>query len=169
MLSSVKLLSSNARCKNPRCNVIAPASFSPRSLDKARELVVGIDLGTTNSAVAYIDKGKPKCIPNGDGQRTTPSVVAFTEDGDVVVGSKARQHAAKNPGCTFYSVKRIIGRQFNDPMVQEELPHLSYKASATCHVLHVMGAIHVSMHAASACVGERSELAPFVMLCGNLL
>jgi molecular chaperone DnaK (HSP70) len=74
-----------------------------------KEVVVGIDLGTTNSAVAYIKKGKPVCIPNSDGDNTTPSVVTILPEGEVLVGKKARKQATASPDTTYYSVKRLIG------------------------------------------------------------
>lgn len=92
-----------------------------------KEVVVGIDLGTTNSAVAYIENGKPRCIPNAEGDRITPSVVTFKPDGDVVVGKQARKLSPSYPTTTYYSVKRVIGRAFEDPLVQEELPRLSFQ------------------------------------------
>lgn len=74
-----------------------------------KEIVVGIDLGTTNSAVAYISDGKPICIPNSAGEPTTPSVVSVQPGGVVVVGQQARKQATLNPESTYYSVKRLIG------------------------------------------------------------
>jgi molecular chaperone DnaK len=94
-----------------------------------REVVVGIDLGTTNSAVAFIEGGKPRCIPARESRdRVTPSVVSFLPEGGVVVGKAAKKQAASNAGNTYYSVKRIIGRPFNDLVVQQEAARLSYKA-----------------------------------------
>ncbi|GFR43024.1 hypothetical protein Agub_g4025, partial [Astrephomene gubernaculifera] len=95
--------------------------------DFQRELVVGIDLGTTNSAVAYIENGRPKCIPNADGETITPSVVSVLEDGEVVVGRAAQRLAVSHPHTTYYSVKRLIGRPYDDPAVQEEAARLPYK------------------------------------------
>ncbi|EFJ48180.1 Hsp70 protein Hsp70D [Volvox carteri f. nagariensis] len=97
--------------------------------DFQREVVVGIDLGTTNSAVAYIEGGKPKCIPNADGETITPSVVGVLKDGEVVVGRRAQRQAVLHPQTTYYSVKRLIGRQYDDPAVQEEITRLPYKVS----------------------------------------
>jgi hypothetical protein len=94
---------------------------------RRKEVVVGIDLGTTNSAVAYIEGGKPKCIPNQAGEKVTPSVVCFTPEGDAVVGRAARRLAASQPANTFYSVKRVIGRTFQDPVVADESKRLAYK------------------------------------------
>ena len=87
--------------------------------------VVGIDLGTTNSVVAVMEGGRPEVITNEEGQRTTPSVVAYTKKGDLLVGQIAKRQAVINPGNTFYSVKRFIGRKTNE--VNEELRQVSYK------------------------------------------
>jgi molecular chaperone DnaK len=76
---------------------------------------VGIDLGTTNSVIAATEAGKPTVIPNAEGSRTTPSVVAFTPQGERLVGQLARRQAILNPKGTIYSAKRFIGRRFDDP------------------------------------------------------
>mgnify|MGYP003555854275 FL=1 len=86
--------------------------------------VVGIDLGTTNSVVAVMEAGKPTVIPNSEGFRTTPSVVAYTKNGDKLVGQIAKRQAVINPENTFYSVKRFIGRKKDE--IGEELEQLSY-------------------------------------------
>lgn len=91
--------------------------------------VVGIDLGTTNSVVAVMEGGKPVVIPNSEGQRTTPSVVAYTKKGDLLVGNIAKRQAVINPENTFYSVKRFIGRKTNE--VNEELRQVPYKVIQT--------------------------------------
>src|ERR1700755_2358988 len=75
---------------------------------------VGIDLGTTNSVIATVEGGQPTVIPNAEGSRTTPSVVAFTEQGDRLVGQLARRQAILNPKGTIYSSKRFIGRRFDE-------------------------------------------------------
>ena len=77
--------------------------------------VIGIDLGTTNSVVAVMEGGEPKVIPNVEGGRTTPSVVAFTDSGERLVGQIAKRQAVTNPQNTIFSVKRLIGRKFSDP------------------------------------------------------
>ena len=79
--------------------------------------VIGIDLGTTNSCVAVMDGDKPKVIENAEGQRTTPSVVAFTEDGERLIGTPARRQAVTNPEHTYYAVKRLFGRPFTDKAI----------------------------------------------------
>lgn len=89
------------------------------------EKVVGIDLGTTNSAVAAMEAGAPTIIPNAEGARTTPSVVAYSKSGELLVGQIAKRQAVVNPENTFYSVKRFVGRQPNE--VGEELKEVSYK------------------------------------------
>jgi molecular chaperone DnaK len=88
---------------------------------------IGIDLGTTNSCVAIMEGGEPKVIPNVEGARTTPSVVAFTESGERLVGQIAKRQAITNPLNTVFSVKRLIGRKFEDPEVQRDLKILPYK------------------------------------------
>src|SRR5438445_10456977 len=89
--------------------------------------VIGIDLGTTNSAVAYMEGGEPTIIPNAEGGRITPSVVAFTKNGERLVGQVAKRQAITNPDNTIYSVKRLIGRRFTDPEVQRTMKMASYK------------------------------------------
>ena len=91
--------------------------------------VIGIDLGTTNSVVAVMEGGKPEVITNAEGQRTTPSVVAYTKKGDLLVGQIAKRQAVINPENTFYSVKRFIGRKTSE--VTEELRQVSYKVIQT--------------------------------------
>ncbi|MGD8810846.1 MAG: Hsp70 family protein, partial [Gammaproteobacteria bacterium] len=83
--------------------------------------VIGIDLGTTNSCVAVMDGGKPKVIENSEGDRTTPSIVAFTKDGEVLVGQTAKRQAVTNPANTLYAIKRLIGRRFEDDVVQKDV------------------------------------------------
>src|SRR5438309_1782994 len=89
--------------------------------------VIGIDLGTTNSAVAYMEGGEPTIIPNAEGGRITPSVVAFTKNGERLVGQVAKRQAITNPDNTIYSVKRLMGRRFTDPEVQRTMKMVSYK------------------------------------------
>ena len=87
--------------------------------------VIGIDLGTTNSCMAVMEGGEPTVVPNSEGARTTPSVVAFTKDGECLVGQAAKRQAVTNPQNTLFSTKRLIGRKFNE--VQEEAKSLPYK------------------------------------------
>jgi len=89
--------------------------------------IIGIDLGTTNSVVAIMEGKEPKVIPNEEGSRLTPSVVAFDEKGEVLVGQIARRQAITNPENTVFSSKRFMGRKFNDPVIQEEMKRVPYK------------------------------------------
>ncbi len=89
--------------------------------------VIGIDLGTTNSCVAVMDGDKARVIENSEGARTTPSVVAFTDDGERLIGQTARRQAVTNPDHTYYAVKRLIGRPFTDPAVKKDAKLVPYK------------------------------------------
>jgi molecular chaperone DnaK len=89
--------------------------------------VIGIDLGTTNSCVAIMEGGKPRVIENSEGDRTTPSIVAFTKDDEVVVGQSAKRQAVTNPHNTLFAVKRLIGRRFQDDVVQKDINMVPYK------------------------------------------
>ena len=88
--------------------------------------IIGIDLGTTNSCVAVMENGKPKVIENSEGARTTPSIVAYTEDGEILVGASAKRQAVTNPKNTLFAVKRLIGRRFNEEMVQKDIKMVPY-------------------------------------------
>jgi len=89
--------------------------------------IIGIDLGTTNSCVAVMEGDKPKVIENAEGTRTTPSVVAFTDDGQILVGQSAKRQSVTNPDNTLYAVKRLIGRRFEDDVVQKDIEMVPYK------------------------------------------
>ena len=89
--------------------------------------VIGIDLGTTNSCVAIMDGGKPRVIENSEGDRTTPSIIAFTKDDEVLVGQSAKRQAVTNPSNTLYAVKRLIGRRFDEKIVQKDIDMVPYK------------------------------------------
>ncbi len=89
--------------------------------------IIGIDLGTTNSCVAVMEGGKPRVIENAEGDRTTPSIVAFADDGEVVVGQPAKRQAVTNPKNTLYAVKRLIGRRFDEEAVQKDIELVPYK------------------------------------------
>ena len=89
--------------------------------------IIGIDLGTTNSCVAIMEGGKPKVIENSEGSRTTPSIVAYTEDGEILVGAPAKRQAVTNPRNTLYAVKRLIGRRFEEKEVQKDINLMPYK------------------------------------------
>jgi molecular chaperone DnaK len=89
--------------------------------------VIGIDLGTTNSCVAVMEGGKPKVIENSEGARTTPSVVAFTKDGERLIGQPAKRQAVTNPDNTIFAVKRLIGRRYDDPITKKDTELVPYK------------------------------------------
>ena len=89
--------------------------------------IIGIDLGTTNSCVAIMEGGKPKVIENSEGARTTPSVVAYTDDGEVLVGAAAKRQAVTNAKNTIYAVKRLIGRKFDEKETQKDIKLMPYK------------------------------------------
>ena len=91
--------------------------------------VIGIDLGTTNSCVAVMEGGQPKVIVNAEGMNTTPSVVAFTEDGERLVGLPAKRQAVTNPANTFFAIKRLIGRRYDDPLVEKDKKLVPYTIS----------------------------------------
>src|SRR3954447_24150252 len=104
-----------------------PGSGSLSGVDMASK-IIGIDLGTTNSVVAVMEGGDPVVIPNAEGGRTTPSVVAFTKDGERLVGQVAKRQAVTNPQQTIFSIKRLMGRRFTE--VQEEQKRVPYKVVA---------------------------------------
>ena len=89
--------------------------------------IIGIDLGTTNSCVAIMEGGKPKVIENSEGARTTPSIVAYMEDGEILVGAPAKRQAVTNPRNTLYAIKRLIGRKFEEKEVQKDIDLMPYK------------------------------------------
>jgi len=89
--------------------------------------IIGIDLGTTNSCVAIMEGGKPRVIENSEGDRTTPSIVAFTDGDEVIVGQSAKRQAVTNPANTLHAVKRLIGRKFDEEMVQKDIKLVPYK------------------------------------------
>jgi molecular chaperone DnaK len=92
--------------------------------------IIGIDLGTTNSCVAVMEGGKPRVIENAEGARTTPSIVAYTEDGEILVGQAAKRQAVTNPTNTLFAVKRLIGRKFADEVVQRDIKMVPYNIMA---------------------------------------
>ena len=89
--------------------------------------VIGIDLGTTNSCVAVMEGGQPKVIVNAEGMNTTPSIVAFTDDGERLVGLPAKRQAVTNPVNTLFAIKRLIGRRYDDPLVEKDKKLVPYK------------------------------------------
>jgi molecular chaperone DnaK len=92
--------------------------------------IIGIDLGTTNSCVSVLDGGKPRVIENAEGDRTTPSIVAYTEEGEILVGQSAKRQAVTNPHNTLFAIKRLIGRKFKDDVVQKDISMVPYKIIA---------------------------------------
>ena len=88
--------------------------------------IIGIDLGTTNSCVAVMEGDAPKVIENSEGDRTTPSIVAFIKDDEVMVGQSAKRQSVTNPENTLFAVKRLIGRRFEDEVVQRDMDMVSY-------------------------------------------
>jgi molecular chaperone DnaK len=88
--------------------------------------VIGIDLGTTNSCVAVMEGTQPKVVENSEGARTTPSIVAFTDEGERLVGQPAKRQAVTNPERTFFAIKRLIGRTFDDPMTKKDMGLVPY-------------------------------------------
>ena len=84
--------------------------------------IIGIDLGTTNSCVAVLEGDAPKVIENAEGARTTPSVIAYADDGEILAGQSAKRQAVTNPENTIYAVKRLIGRRFDDKLVKNLKP-----------------------------------------------
>jgi molecular chaperone DnaK len=89
--------------------------------------IIGIDLGTTNSCVAVMEGGKAKVLENAEGDRTTPSIIAYTDDGETLVGQPAKRQAVTNPHNTLFAIKRLIGRQFKDDVVQKDIKMVPYK------------------------------------------
>ena len=102
--------------------------------------IIGIDLGTTNSVVAVMENGQPKVIANAEGHRTTPSVVAYTKDGDVLVGAAARRQAVTNPTKTVYSAKRFIGCTHTERKVEgDKLPYKVYSGKSNLAAFEIDG------------------------------
>ena len=89
--------------------------------------IIGIDLGTTNSCVAVMDGAQPRVLENSEGDRTTPSVIAYTADGETLVGQPAKRQAITNPENTFFAIKRLIGRRFQDEEVQRDKTVMPFK------------------------------------------
>ena len=89
--------------------------------------IIGIDLGTTNSCLAVVEGGSPKVIENNEGGRTTPSVIAYTDGNEVLVGTPAKRQAVTNPENTIYAIKRLIGRRFSDDVVKKDIDMVPYK------------------------------------------
>ena len=94
--------------------------------------IIGIDLGTTNSAVAIIEGGQPKIIENAEGMRTTPSIVALAKNGDTMVGVTAKRQSITNPKNTIYQIKRFIGHSFDEPLVQKDVKSVPFDCIMFC-------------------------------------
>ena len=92
--------------------------------------IIGIDLGTTNSCVAVMEGNATRVIENSEGARTTPSIIAYQEDGEILVGASAKRQAVTNPKNTLYAVKRLIGRKFAEKEVQKDIDLMPYTISA---------------------------------------
>lgn len=92
--------------------------------------IIGIDLGTTNSCVAVMEGNQPKVIENSEGARTTPSIIAYQEDGEILVGAPAKRQAVTNPKNTIYAAKRLIGRKFTEKEVQKDINLMPYQIVA---------------------------------------
>merc|ERR1719421_1579473 len=128
MLSALTRATRSAALRPATAAALRPARLLPAAPPRARGMsgapsgdVIGIDLGTTNSCVAVMEGGSAKVIENAEGARTTPSIVAFTEDGQKLVGTPAKRQAVTNPQNTLFATKRLIGRRFDDPHVQKDL------------------------------------------------
>src|SRR5207302_11303916 len=118
--------------REARKNYLRGRCSGPADLPQKRGLrimakVIGIDLGTTNSCVAVMEGKTPKVIENSEGMRSTPSIVAFTDDGERLVGQPAKRQAVTNPERTIFAVKRLIGRRYDDPMVDKDKKLVPYK------------------------------------------
>lgn len=98
-----------------------------------RNTIIGIDLGTTNSCVSVLENGKPVVITNPEGNRTTPSVVAEVDNGERLVGQAAKRQAVTNPAHTVFGVKRLVGRPYDAPEVQKDIPVLPYTLEKTAN------------------------------------
>lgn len=92
--------------------------------------IIGIDLGTTNSCVAIMDGTTPRVLENAEGDRTTPSIIAYTQDGETLVGQPAKRQAVTNPQNTLFAIKRLIGRRFQDEEVQRDVSIMPFKIIA---------------------------------------
>src|SRR3954447_9467807 len=110
---------------NPTFHTTTQAFLTPRKTDMAK--IIGIDLGTTNSCVAIMEGGKPKVIENSEGSRTTPSIVAYTDNDEILVGAPAKRQAVTNAKNTIFAVKRLIGRKFDDKETQKDIGLMPYR------------------------------------------
>jgi molecular chaperone DnaK len=113
--------------ENPDAEPSGPVGLPLKTRNRHMAKVIGIDLGTTNSCVAVMEGGKPRVLENAEGMNTTPSIVAFTDDGEKLVGLPAKRQAVTNPLNTFFAIKRLIGRRYDDPMVEKDKKLVPYK------------------------------------------
>lgn len=128
ILSKRQFSSVLTKAKSPTYSVLRKCEMQSRQKSETvRGAVIGIDLGTTNSCVAVMEGKQAKVVENSEGSRTTPSHVAFTKDGERLVGAPAKRQAVTNSANTFYATKRLIGRRFDDPEVRKDMKNLSYK------------------------------------------
>ncbi len=107
--------------------LLGPDGLPQKEDIKSMAKVIGIDLGTTNSCVAVMEGGKPVVLENAEGANTTPSIVAFTGDGERLVGLPAKRQGVTNPVNTFFAIKRLIGRRYDDPMVEKDKKLVPYE------------------------------------------
>ncbi|KAB2004841.1 hypothetical protein ES319_D11G228000v1 [Gossypium barbadense] len=127
-LSACRSLTGNAKTSLARSPLVKWASLArPFSSRPVGNDVIGIDLGTTNSCVSVMEGKNPRVIENAEGARTTPSVVAFNQQGELIVGTPAKRQAVTNPTNTFFGTKRLIGRRFDDAQTQKEMKMVPYK------------------------------------------
>ncbi|XP_057527388.1 heat shock 70 kDa protein, mitochondrial [Amaranthus tricolor] len=126
-VSAFKRLAGNANSVNPYMAQRLASLVRPFSSRPVGNEVIGIDLGTTNSCVSVMEGKNPKVIENAEGARTTPSIVAFNQKGELLVGTPAKRQAVTNPTNTLYAIKRLIGRRFDDPQTQKEMKMVPFK------------------------------------------
>ena len=127
--------------------------------------IIGIDLGTTNSCVAIMDGKNSKVIENSEGRRTTPSIVAFTESDEMLVGDPAKRQAVTNPKNTLFAIKRLIGRAYNDPMTEKDKKLVSYKPE--CGDITIFPSGIPYWHAAKQVISGENKFFIRVFICWN--
>src|SRR6266542_2872726 len=130
MLVTIIVWPENTRAPHPGWDTVGPAGLELPPGVNAMAKVIGIDLGTTNSAVAVLEGGEPSVLESAEGERITPSMVAVNPKTDErVVGRLAKRQAVTNPENTIFSIKRFMGRKFDDPVVQETIKHVAYRVT----------------------------------------
>ncbi len=126
--TNLNSIGDRAEVRPPICRIASGSGgLADRKEEQIMGKVIGIDLGTTNSCVAIMEGATPKVIENAEGARTTPSIVAFTDDGERLVGQPAKRQGVTNPERTFFAIKRLIGRTFDDPMTKKDMGLVPYK------------------------------------------